>query len=350
MATNQVKSLPGLCLLFALALVSVSCKVDGFPGFEPAPSISQTPAALAAAVSLSPQNMDRIEPLYQFPVKNPIHKLVWSPDSRLLAVETAKWPDVPLGEPLRTNALYLWNLADGKGQPLYSDIQLAPSQSSSVAFSADGQTLAYQEFVTTHLVDVAQNRETQVITNTHTADAAAAVGFPVPFSPKFPGGNRDSFSPDGRLVVTSRWGCNGPDNPKLEMFDAASGNKLRDFEGCYPYTFSHDSKRIATLYWNKQVPHEASVLVSDVESGKVLQRFEGNVYSGKPVIFAPGDALIAGYSAQGGTTYLWETDSGKQVKLARGSAKPTDIAFSPDGRFLAIGTHNGFVQIWGVKD
>ena len=344
-------SLLRLCLLMGLTLVNAGCGVPFFPDLNPAPPIPQTPDALPAAVLLTPQNMERIEPLYQFSVPAPANNLLWSPDSRLLAVQTVNWPTIPLGEPLRTDGLVLWNLSKGNGQQIYSDIRLSPTgqTTSSLAFSVDGQTLASQEGATFYLWDTQQNRATKIFTETRTLDAAEAVGIPMPSSSKFPATNRSPFSPDGKLVITTHWACGNPDTPKLELFDAASGNKLRNLEGCYPFTFSHDSQRVASLDWDKQDSYKATVLLSNLENGQVLRRFEGIINSGKPVIFAPDDKLLAGTGYEDGVTYLWDGENGKQMTLHHGNGNPTAIAFSPDGRFLAIGTSNGFVQIWGIK-
>jgi WD40 repeat protein len=233
------KSLLMLCLLIVLMFVNVSCGVSFLPDVGLAPSVSETTEALATAVPLSPQNMERIEPLYQFSVTDPANDLLWSPDSRLLAVQTARWPTIPLGEPLRTDGLVLWNLTDGKGQQIYSDVRLSPTgqATSSLAFSADGQILASQEGASFYLWDTQQNRATNIFTDTHTLDAAQALGIPLPSTSKFPTTNRSPFSLDGKLVIRTQWACGRADTPKLELFDAASGEKLRDLEGCYPFAF-----------------------------------------------------------------------------------------------------------------
>ncbi|MBI4671710.1 MAG: hypothetical protein HY741_08600 [Chloroflexi bacterium] len=281
--------------------------------FRPIP---ETPAALASAVPISPQNLDQLEPLYQFTVTDPVHTLVWSPDNRLLAVETEKWPAIPIGEPLRAVSLHLWDIVNGNGRALYSATGLGPTQTSSVAFSADGQILAFQAHSTIQLWDVPQNRELRTFTDVDNLDASAAAGNPTPDFPEIPGALFTFLSPDRKIVAASYSGCPYPNSPKLKLFDATSGKELRELEGCANVAFSHNSKMIASMDWSKRVEYEAPLLLSDVESGQVLQRLEGNVY-GRPIAFSPGDKLVASHSFAASASYVWDVSSGQRLTLER---------------------------------
>jgi WD40 repeat protein len=61
------------------------------------------------------------------------------------------------------------------------------------------------------------------------------------------------------------------------------------------------------------------------------------------VTHSPDGALMAVEN------YIREEDSGKTHILDTGSDPPACVAFSRDGRFLAIAAKNGIVQLWGVK-
>jgi WD40 repeat protein len=64
--------------------------------------------------------------------------------------------------------------------------------------------------------------------------------------------------------------------------------------------------------------------------------------------FSPRGLLIA--SASWNTTiWLWDGQSGKQVRALEGHADwVRGIAFSPESRLLASGSRDGTVRLWGV--
>ncbi len=73
-------------------------------------------------------------------------------------------------------------------------------------------------------------------------------------------------------------------------------------------------------------------------------RFVSNVYD---VSFSPDGKLLATISDLNnqGKVMVWDPDTGAQLAILEEPSR-TSMAFSPDGKFLASGTHSGKVMLW----
>jgi WD40 repeat protein len=80
----------------------------------------------------------------------------------------------------------------------------------------------------------------------------------------------------------------------------------------------------------------------------LLQTVEGR---GQDLALSPdtlsaiGGALLA-FKPTIDDVALWDVAAGREVFRQAGE-RP--LAFSPDGRLLAVGSHHGFIKLWGVK-
>ncbi len=230
--------------------------------------------------------------------------VAFSPDGKLLATA---------GE---DRLAVLWDAATGKKVRELKGHGLAVR---CVAFSPDGQTVA---------TGADRVRLWRVEGN------AAPQLFPL-----LPGAVQDlAFSPDGKLLAAG-----GTDN-RIHLHDVADGKQLRGLAG-YRGTrdglaFSPDGRVLASLSWG-------GVVLWETATGTQVRRLNfrrGNTpravawWSGGPPVAAVGTD---------GVVILWDPETGDEtdsVRLPGASGPAGPLAWSPEGRHLAIG-HGRFVSI-----
>jgi WD40 repeat protein len=140
-------------------------------------------------------------------------------------------------------------------------------------------------------------------------------------------------SPDGRTIAVSTI------HRILELRDLASGKLLHELpssvNGTTSIAFSPDGKLLASG------DSAGPVQIFDVASGKILRtcrpaeiRFPLGV-----VHFTPNGQSLVAASHSSGKLLIWDPSSGEPIEgfSVDGLETVRDFAFSPDGRFLAIG-------------
>jgi WD40 repeat protein len=241
--------------------------------------------------------------------------LDFSPDGKTLAVFSGE-------------EVSLWNVATGR-QAGAIGFKSRLLEMGCLCFSPDGRFLAVGGFqaggeggIEAHLFNVATGEVTRKFEGQRAVINALA------------------FSPDGRILAL------GTLNPGLQLFDVATGKRLRGLD--HPkknfinaIAFSPDSKTVASGSWDV-------ILLSDVATGNELARFEAKMQSVNGLAFTPdGKQLVSG--SQVPSVHLWDVPGKKLVKtlpsrLYVGRA----MALAPDGKTVAMGTAANTLRLWDV--
>jgi WD40 repeat protein/serine/threonine protein kinase len=138
-----------------------------------------------------------------------------------------------------------------------------------------------------------------------------------------------AFVRDGRSLV-----ANGTIKGafKTIIWDAASGEVIREIESARYCCLSQDGQRLLTAgrLWN-------------VDDGAAK---EGPKFPDGPARFSPdGKRIVAGHAD--GTVRLWDVETGKEVQPLTGPVGPLrSIAFAPDDGLIVAGGSDGLVHLW----
>ncbi|MEU4425795.1 TIR domain-containing protein [Actinoplanes sp. NPDC024001] len=158
-----------------------------------------------------------------------------------------------------------------------------------------------------------------------------------------------AFSPDGRTVATS----NRDKNTVLWDVAGAAPAELATLPGAHPLTFSPDGRTAVTS--------GAAVTVWDLTdpatpvAGATLAPAYTKKITGAAVAFNPKLPLVA---VEGAGNYVWlwnladpaHPQQGFSELAATGLAELSTMAFSPDGRTLALADTDGTTALWSVEN
>ncbi|HTI25816.1 MAG TPA: hypothetical protein VL652_32810 [Kutzneria sp.] len=229
-------------------------------------------------------------------------------------------------------SVWLWDITDPVNPVHRGTVRSAGGEMLSVAFTADGRTMATAGIGMVQLWDIADPANPVVRSQLggYSGDVWAAV-----------------FSPDGRTLITSNyaesrlWDISDTRRPQEIPFPYG------DTDAVQPGAFSPDGHLLATVSAQRTV---RLLDMSDPRRPRQLAALPGYrdiVYSA--VFSADGRRLATG-DADGTTRLLDISDPADPQELGVFTGPPDDnvvrVVFSPDGHTVASGGTDGVVRFW----
>jgi RNA polymerase sigma factor (sigma-70 family) len=167
-----------------------------------------------------------------------------------------------------------------------------------------------------------------------------------------------AFSPDNRVLAV------GPPEGSVQLWDIPGRRELRKLEspegGAGSMAFSPDGKTLATAV--RSVSRVPPIRLWDVATGKLLRRLDGPRWNCQIAFSPDGKYLAAGGTddhgkllvrpIDGQSVWLWETAGWERHKYLCGHTRGVmALAFSRDSKRLATGGLEGDdkVRVWDVE-
>jgi WD40 repeat protein len=143
---------------------------------------------------------------------------------------------------------------------------------------------------------------------------------------------------DGRTVLS------GGDT--IILWDVESRTEIRRMRGhtgeVHSVAFLPDGRRAASSNG------EGTISLWDVETGDELHRFQGHGQNWLGV--SPDGQRLFSSSWLGRDVRLWDVEGRKQLdRVELGSAQPTRISFTPDGRHVLCGGTDGEIRLYELR-
>jgi WD40 repeat protein len=158
-----------------------------------------------------------------------------------------------------------------------------------------------------------------------------------------------AFAPDGRTLYSA-----GHKDRRVRAWDPATGQLKAEWdvfpeetagaaEGCWALAVAPDGKHLAAS------GHGGQVFLVDTATGAVVRRLLGGAGS---VAFSPDGKWLALGQVAGGWVALWEAATAKSGPAfkAHFPAGVRGVMFSPDSKYLLTSGTDGKVKLWTVAD
>ncbi len=169
-----------------------------------------------------------------------------------------------------------------------------------------------------------------------------------------------AFSPDGKNLAAGfgskgLWGGNGFPFP-LKVWEVATRRLIGRLDGhanfCVSLDFSRDGSLLASgsrdgtaIIWSTKT-WKAMHTLQNPDKSTILFRARSTV---EDVAFSPDGKTLALASYEG-NVQLWDVATGKLRETLKGhSSAVMAVVFSPDGRTLASGSSDQTVRLWNVE-
>jgi WD40 repeat protein/DNA-binding SARP family transcriptional activator len=148
--------------------------------------------------------------------------------------------------------------------------------------------------------------------------------------------NAFALSPDAKYVLV------GDQDGTTHLYETGSGKEIRTIEGSgsvQSVTFSPDSKMMLV--------GDSATRLLDVRTGEELYRLPPTDAANAAVFSPDGNSVILGAGL--GSVRVWDIRPQPEFPVFRGHTDAVSgVAFSPDGKYLATGGHDG-LRLWNAK-
>jgi WD40 repeat protein/tetratricopeptide (TPR) repeat protein len=144
-----------------------------------------------------------------------------------------------------------------------------------------------------------------------------------------------ALSPDGKFLAVSGW-----KEPDVLVWEVATGRLVHRVSGSSMWAgFSPDGRRLVTREF------ENEMRLWDTDGWKLVSRFRDGRFA-----FSADSRLLAVATGYGKVCLLDGHDGTQLVTLEAPDSAPVlkDMAFSPDGRYLAAGTSEQSAVVWDL--
>lgn len=239
-----------------------------------------------------------------------VASVAFTPDGQRLA--TGSWD----------GTIKFWQV--DKGEQLFT-LNAHELPITSIAFSPDGKVLASgSDDCTIKLWDVGTRRLAHTLRGHNSYVMALA------------------FSPDGR------WLASGSAYGSIRIWDVAKAKEARILEAHEMATqsvaFSPDGRLLASA------GRKGAVKIWDTASWQVLHEYADGFPNPRAVVFSADGRLLA--TANPSEIRLTDVATGTHApKMVTRTMQPhmMAIAFSPDGKWIAVGGGPGFIELWDTQ-
>lgn len=155
------------------------------------------------------------------------------------------------------------------------------------------------------------------------------------------------FSPDGRRLVSA--GFDG----KIRIWNIETGQELLSFDflnkSPRDLKFSRDGTRLYAIGDDWMKPNAGAGGIWDASTGKLITQLEAATRTVWRIARAPDGETLAGTCPR--SVAVWEARTGNRLQTVPTPSNPLSVAFSPDGKTLAIGLKDaGYTQLVSLND
>jgi WD40 repeat protein len=211
--------------------------------------------------------------------------------------------------------LFIWDTSSGKAHHRVSALQGVVR---ALAFSPDGKLLATGGEGPLLLWDTATGKKVRLLAENGDYFSALA------------------FSPDGKTLFSGEHRRTGKE-ALTRIWEVASGKERQGYSGQAFVALSADGQVMAAAGEKGFVLH-----LVNVRSGEIQHTFKNLPGEGPPrdissACFAPDGKILATVRCVDSAIRLWEIPSGRAVRTIPLRAHAYSVAFSADGKTLAVG-------------